>query len=588
MLIFINQINTVLLFRINTARIMSITAMFGRDLIKIIVGSFRFILVSISLLLLIQMRALSLQNSIGAHDPSSIIKCGNTYWIFTTGEGIYSMYSTDLISWSSGATPFPANDWPSWINDYVSDFAGNFWAPECRYMNGKYYLYYACSSWGVKTSVIGLVTNKTLNPGSPDYEWIDEGMVVYSDASSDANCIDPSLFQDKEGKLWLTYGSYFGGIRMAELNTETGKPKNSTRYAVASGDCEASYVISHGDYYYLFINRGTCCQGVNSTYHIQVGRSQNPNGPFLDMGNHNMNAGYGSTILATSGSFIGPGCLGYFVENGTELATFHYYNGDNGGSPTLAIASIRWDENYWPVITFEWLDDGIYSIANQYNYFVWESTDCLGAENEAIVQGIYTYKPCQQWRLSNLGNGYYSILSSQSDFGVELSNCASSTGTPLILGQYSGESCEIWRIERTNAGTYTLASKMGNRVATLSEENNDEGIPIKLASYIGTNTQKWILSDTSISITPVQVTSATKISLQIYPNPSTGNQFNIITGETQSNKLVEMMILSIDGSIVYQFKIYPETETPIDVHLYPGVYSICIKGSLLRKKVVIL
>ena len=121
----------------------------------------------------------ALQGANGAHDPSTIVKSGNTYWIFTTGDGIYGMYSTDLISWTPGPkTVFPIGTWPSWINAKVPGFQGNFWASECKFMNGKYYLYYSCSTFGSRVSAIGLATNVTLDPNSPNYKWEDQVEVV--------------------------------------------------------------------------------------------------------------------------------------------------------------------------------------------------------------------------------------------------------------------------------------------------------------------------------------------------------------------------------------------------------------------------
>jgi arabinan endo-1,5-alpha-L-arabinosidase len=117
----------------------------------------------------------ALNGNIGIHDPSSIIKCGDTYWIFGTGNGIYAIYSKDLVKWNAGTTPFFPGTYPSWVKSYVPDFGGTFWAPECFYMSGRYYLYYSCSSWGSRNSCIGLMTSKSLDPASPDYYWNDEG-----------------------------------------------------------------------------------------------------------------------------------------------------------------------------------------------------------------------------------------------------------------------------------------------------------------------------------------------------------------------------------------------------------------------------
>src|SRR5205085_3251670 len=135
----------------------------------------------------------------GAHDPSTITKDGNKYFMYGTGF-TYSdgtivpftiAYSTNLYTWTrSYKTVFPKGTWPKWINTIVPGFTGNFWAPDIVFMNGKYYLYYSASSFGSSTSVIGLATSPTLDPNSPDYLWTDQGMVVSSSSSSQANAID--------------------------------------------------------------------------------------------------------------------------------------------------------------------------------------------------------------------------------------------------------------------------------------------------------------------------------------------------------------------------------------------------------------
>src|SRR5678809_226427 len=85
------------------------------------------------------------------------------------------------------------------------------------------FLYYSAPGTQPKAA-IGLLVGKTLNPESPDYKWEDAGPVVWSDGVEDSNAIDPGVFRDPtNGTLWLTYGSYFGYIRLVELNPKTGK-----------------------------------------------------------------------------------------------------------------------------------------------------------------------------------------------------------------------------------------------------------------------------------------------------------------------------------------------------------------------------
>jgi arabinan endo-1,5-alpha-L-arabinosidase len=465
--------------------------------------------------------AFSLHNHTGAHDPTAIQKSGNTYWIFTTGNGIYSIYSRDLISWTAGKTPFTRDIYPAWINDYVPGFDGHFWAPECIYMNGKYHLYYSCSTWGSKTSCIGLVTNETLNPGDPDYLWVDEGVVVYSNSSSDANCIDPSVFQDDTGNYYMTYGSYFGGIRIVPLDSITGKPAGPERYPVASGNCEASYVIPREGYYYLFINRGSCCRGVNSTYHIQVGRSPDPQGPFLDKSGVDLNSGGGSTILSTNGSFIGPGHVGYFVENGEEWVTYHYYDGDRNGAATLAIGTMMWEEDGWPQITNDFLDEGAYLLVNHNSQMVIRTGDPVSAGNP-VVQGSYGQLSVEQWYLTPVGNGFYSISNSESELVIGTEECQSSSSVGLNLGIDQFMPCQHWRFERTNQLEYVISLRTGNYVMNVPQPAFEEGTQLETAIYSGIASHYWAVRDTSLSVSDASREELTGRSFTIFPNPSPG------------------------------------------------------------------
>lgn len=275
-----------------------------------------------------------------SHDPSTMIKnTDGRYWIFTTGNGVWCMSSatTDFASWRAETTPYTTSNWPSWIKTYVPSFAGSFWAPEVYNYNGQYRLYYSCSTFGSKNSCIGLATASSLSG-----PWTDQGVVVYSNSSTSENAIDPAIYAGS----YLVYGSFFGGIRLAEISS-TGKPRNSTRTALASGDCEAPYIVKNGSYYYLFINRGSCCQGVNSTtYRIQVGRSTSITGPYVDKNGVSLNSGGGSNVAATTGRYIGPGHFGY----GNGKVTYHFYDGNDNGNAKLRITTLSWS-NGWPVIS---------------------------------------------------------------------------------------------------------------------------------------------------------------------------------------------------------------------------------------------
>ena len=115
--------------------------------------------------------------------------------------------------------------------------------------------------------------------------------------------------------------------------------RNALHY-LANNDPEAASIIHHGDYYYLFFNRGKCCDGVNSTYYINVGRYPTPTGPYLDKNGNRTSNGGGTTILKTEGRFIGPGHFGFFSENGKEYMSYHYYDASQNGVSKLKISTL--------------------------------------------------------------------------------------------------------------------------------------------------------------------------------------------------------------------------------------------------------
>ncbi|MGH7975934.1 MAG: LamG-like jellyroll fold domain-containing protein, partial [Limisphaerales bacterium] len=192
--------------------------------------------------------------------------------------------------------------------------------------------------------------------------WTDQGPVIESDTSDNYNTIDPSVAFDPSGNLWMSFGSFWSGIKLIQLDPTTGlrSPTNSTIYSIAndnaaSGDpIEASYLYHHGNYFYLFVNWGTCCAGVNSTYNIRVGRSANVTGPFLDRNNVRMTSSGGTLFLKTTGKFIGPGQTGILEENGADYFGYHYYDADANGNSMLDLEPLSWSDDGWPVFTNDW------------------------------------------------------------------------------------------------------------------------------------------------------------------------------------------------------------------------------------------
>lgn len=305
-------------------------------------------LVLVALLVSLHAGAVELNGVINSHDPATIVEENGRYYHFTTGDGIWYSYSDDLITWTPGpGTVFPVGTWPSWINGEVPGFAGHFWAPGIIHMNGYYYLYYSASTFGSSTSAIGVVRTSSLaNPN-----WQDLGMVVDSNGgSNEINAIDPALFRDDDGKVYMSYGSWFGGIAVVEINTNSGKMIGTPTWLYGGGhqSIEAPYITKEGGYYYLFVNHGNCCQGVNSTYQVHVGRSSNVFGPY---------SGF-NLLLGSSGKYIGPGHVGLVERGDCDYVSVHYYDGNDNGNAKLDILKLTYS-NGWPQLTrnFSLTDD---------------------------------------------------------------------------------------------------------------------------------------------------------------------------------------------------------------------------------------
>lgn len=295
-----------------------------------------------------------------AHDPSMIRGPGGAHYLFSTGGTLRVRASADLATWSDAGHVFPAV--PPWIAASLGTKVSELWAPDVSLLDGRYHLYYAGSTFGSNRSVIGLATNATLDPGAPGYAWVDEGLVIRSNApgtSDDWNAIDPNLALDEAGEPWLVFGSWWSGIKLRRIDRATGKPsaKDPVLYALAARNAsagtraiEAASLVRHGGYHYLFVSFDLCCRGANSTYRTMVGRASRITGPYTDKAGRPMVEGWAEELLATEGRYLGPGGGTAFEEDGCHYYMYHYYDGQAAGAPTLSMRPIRFDEGDWPVL----------------------------------------------------------------------------------------------------------------------------------------------------------------------------------------------------------------------------------------------
>ncbi len=277
--------------------------------------------------------AQSLDGQIGIHDPSTIVQCNNRFYTYGTGGS--SLVSDDGFTWRRG-TALPRRGL----------------APDVIHLGDRYYVYIAANIGAQPKAAINMLSNKTLDPDSPDYKWQEVGIVASSDGIEDCNAIDPGLFLDpNDGRLWMVYGSYFGYIRLVELDPETGKRLNPNDKPVDLAiNCEASDMIYRDGWYYLLATHGSCCRGADSGYNIRVGRSRKVTGPFVDHTGIDMIQGGGKLLVGSGSGVIGAGHFGLIdLGDGVQKFSLHWEADlDRGGASVLDILPLLWKDG-WPV-----------------------------------------------------------------------------------------------------------------------------------------------------------------------------------------------------------------------------------------------
>jgi len=331
-------------------------------------------IVILLIILTMDVGAQEYKTGISVHDPV-MIKEGDTYYLFATGNGIAVWSSKDMQSWKKEAPVFDAA--PIWALNAIPGFKGHIWAPDIYFEDGVYYLYYSVSAFGKNTSAIGVATNKTLNAQSPDFKWIDHGKLIQSvPGKTNWNAIDPNVTKDQKGTPWMVFGSFWDGIKLVQLdpdllhlaqNTDqmptiasrkttpgsVNPPAIEGNPADAGGNAiEAPFLFKKGKFYYLFASTDYCCKGEKSTYKIIVGRSKSIQGPYVDRNGQEMAHGGGTLLLQGNSDWYGVGHNAVAAVDGADYLIFHGYDAKDKGIPKLRIEQLVWQKG-WPIVSIQ-------------------------------------------------------------------------------------------------------------------------------------------------------------------------------------------------------------------------------------------
>ena len=413
------------------------------------------------------------------HDPSTIMESGGRYYTFGTGGG--GLVSDDGYAWRGGAVR-----------------PGGGLAPDAIRIGDRYYVAYASKGGGLAGGHAGAINtmwSKTLDPASPDFGFHDDSVVATTDGVEDCDAIDPAFFLDPEtGRLWLTYGTYFGFIRIVELDPESGKRVPGNEPVNLAIDMEATAMMYRDGWYYLLGTHGTCCDGPNSTYNIRVARSRQVTGPYLDhMGVPALRGG-GKLLVAASGRFVGPGHFGLLdLGDGVQKFSCHYEADlDRGGRSVLDIRPLLW-KDAWPVAGDNFRA-GTYAIQSERSGFALElavdfvrmpgamrgfgrpagpvtpvADQTLADVSAAwpagdldLRIGDFMMRPHQKWTITPVaGAGGYpgSPWFRISVEGTERTLAATAEGEVVALPAFTGSPAELWRIDQLADGTCRVMPK---------------------------------------------------------------------------------------------------------------------------------
>jgi arabinan endo-1,5-alpha-L-arabinosidase len=414
------------------------------------------------------------------HDPSTIMECDGKYYTFGTGGG--GLISEDGWTWNGGAVR-----------------PGRGAAPDAIKIGDRYLIAYGSTGGGLgggHNGIINTMWNKTLDPTSPDFKFSEPIVVASSEGMEDCDAIDPGLLLDPtDGRLWLSYGTYFGFIRLVELDPKTGKRMEGNEAINIAIDCEATELEYRDGWYYLLGTHGTCCDGANSTYNIVVGRSRKVTGPYLDNVGRDMLKGGGKMVVAAGGRVTGTGHFGRIIlEDGVEKMSCHYEADlDRSGRSVLAIRPLLW-KNEWPVAG-DIFKEGTYEIESERRGYALELVvdfvrmpggirfppnndepiksippqelaDVIGTwptGNIGVRIGDYMFRPHQKWTITAVpdaggypGGPYFKIVIA----GTDRALAATAEAEVITVPLFTGAPEQLWRIDQLIDGTYRIMPKV--------------------------------------------------------------------------------------------------------------------------------
>jgi len=286
------------------------------------------------------------------HDPD-IIRYEDGYALATTDNHMLMQFSEDALNWENGEPAMP--EFSKWLYKYAPNMI-DIWAPDIHYIGGEYRMYYCGSEMGIRSSGMGFMASKEIDPTKPGYGWTDMGEVIHTVKSDSYNAIDAAVLNDLDGKVWMAFGSWGTGIHILELDESTGKVKDGAKMKNIANrggaGVEGASLIEHNGKYFLFTAWDNCCKKgadlENNSYKTTVGRSNRIDGGYVDRSGKALLDGGGTILLSRYGRYYGPAGGEAFEDINRQRFVNHYYDKNDGGNSYIQVRDIVWTEDNWP------------------------------------------------------------------------------------------------------------------------------------------------------------------------------------------------------------------------------------------------
>ncbi|GAB2481551.1 hypothetical protein GCM10027063_24540 [Promicromonospora xylanilytica] len=301
-------------------------------------------------------------------DPAVIRGKDGWWYLYATSDPLVSggpfgnmhvSRSRDLETWEYVGTIFDEENRPAWAAS-----ASYFWAPDIRYVDGQYVMYYTVTDTAANPDpwdyTIGVATAPT-----PTGPWTDSGGPVLDPRPAGGgtylNTIDPALFTDDDGSRYLYFGGFNGGIWVTRLDESGTRAVGEPTRVTVADRYEGAFVVKRDGWYYFMGSSANCCAGPVTGYSVYAGRSRSPLGPFTDHEGVSLNESRvgGTQVVAQNGNrWIGVGHHAVLTDvAGQDWMYYHAIDKDDawldepGGvnrRPTL-VDRMDWIDG-WPVV----------------------------------------------------------------------------------------------------------------------------------------------------------------------------------------------------------------------------------------------